>query len=538
MATAPVPRFATDGCRRSTPVSTGVVRSSAPACRGSAGSPASPGGELGARRRSTPRCADAGIAWPEVQVGVRRQRRGGPRRHPGRRTRPDRHAVHQRQERLRDRRQRARVGGATRSAPARPTSCSRSGSTSTRAARSTRGPRTGDCPAAYGEDGLMVTTQFFGMKIPRYMHDHGISERTLALVAEKAYRNGALNPNAWRREPISAEEIAAAGMVNDPLTRYMFCSPGEGAAALVARQRAVAARLGRARCTCSPRPSAPGAFGSFEVFSPSIPGPARRPASAATRAAAAFEQAGVGPGDVDVVPAAGHRERRRGHAPGRVRVLRGRRAGGVIAAGATEIGGRLPVNTDGGCIANGEPIGASGLRQVYEIVTQLRGQAGDRQVPAPAGRLHPRLRRPGRQRVHRAGGLTDDDDDPIPTSTSFGAEARAWLASVAEPRVRRPSGARRRLRRRLRELDRGAGARARPTGSAPGSRPKFDAGWGALTWPRGVRRPRPAGVLRAGLPARGGGVRRAAPHRDVPGDPAAGRARDRALGHRRSSGER
>ena len=53
----------------------------------------------------------------------------------------------------------------------------------------------------------------------------------------------------------------------------------------------------------------------------------------------------------------------------------------LIRAGATEIDGRLPVNTDGGCLANGEPIGASGLRQVYESVLQLRGAAGERQVP-------------------------------------------------------------------------------------------------------------------------------------------------------------
>jgi len=58
-----------------------------------------------------------------------------------------------------------------------------------------------------------------------------------------------------------------------------------------------------------------------------------------------------------------------------------RRAGKLIASGATEIGGRLPVNTDGGCLANGEPIGASGLRQVHEVVRQLRGEAGPRQVP-------------------------------------------------------------------------------------------------------------------------------------------------------------
>jgi acetyl-CoA acetyltransferase len=53
----------------------------------------------------------------------------------------------------------------------------------------------------------------------------------------------------------------------------------------------------------------------------------------------------------------------------------------MIQLGETEIGGRLPVNTDGGCLANGEPIGASGLRQVYESVLQLRGRAGARQVP-------------------------------------------------------------------------------------------------------------------------------------------------------------
>jgi acetyl-CoA acetyltransferase len=53
----------------------------------------------------------------------------------------------------------------------------------------------------------------------------------------------------------------------------------------------------------------------------------------------------------------------------------------LVADGATEIGGSLPVNTDGGLIANGEPIGASGLRQVHELVRQLRGQAGARQVP-------------------------------------------------------------------------------------------------------------------------------------------------------------
>jgi acetyl-CoA C-acetyltransferase len=85
----------------------------------------------------------------------------------------------------------------------------------------------------YGDSGLMLTTQFFGMKIQRYMHDHGITSSTLAKVAAKSFRNGARNDNAWRRKELSEDEILAAPMLSHPLTQYMFCSPGEGAVALV-----------------------------------------------------------------------------------------------------------------------------------------------------------------------------------------------------------------------------------------------------------------------------------------------------------------
>ena len=87
--------------------------------------------------------------------------------------------------------------------------------------------------AWYGEVGMMLTTQFFAMKIQKYMHDYGISKETLARVAEKAFINGSLNENAWRRQPIGLEEIAGSMMVNDPLTKFMFCSPSEGGVALI-----------------------------------------------------------------------------------------------------------------------------------------------------------------------------------------------------------------------------------------------------------------------------------------------------------------
>jgi acetyl-CoA acetyltransferase len=234
----------------------------------------------------------------------------------------------------------------------------------------------------YGETGLMLTTQFFAMKIQRYMSLHGISSSTLAKVAAKAFRNGAANPNAWRRKPLGEEEILASRMVNHPLTQYMFCSPGEGAVALVLARgerlrravrtpvylRAVALRTRR--------------FGSFEVFSPSIPIESA-PSPTAEAAAAAFEQAGVGPGDVDVAQLQDTESGAEIMHLAETGLCAHGEQETLIQSGATEIRGRLPVNTDGGCLANGEPIGASGLRQVHEIVLQLRGDAGERQIDGP-----------------------------------------------------------------------------------------------------------------------------------------------------------
>ncbi|OZE21850.1 acetyl-CoA acetyltransferase [Rhodococcus sp. 05-2255-1e] len=236
-------------------------------------------------------------------------------------------------------------------------------------------------PDGYGEAGLMVTTQFFGAKISRYMRQHDISSRTLALVAEKAYRNGVLNPNAWRREAMDATTIAEADMVNDPLTRYMFCSPGEGAAAIVVAGEDYVARATGWPIKIAAITHRTRRFGSFEVFSPSVQGGGEPTSVSADAARAAFEQAGIAPGDVDVAQLQDtesgaeimHMAECGFCEPGEQEAM--------IAAGETDIGGRLPINTDGGCIANGEPIGASGLRQVHEIVTQLRGEAGERQVP-------------------------------------------------------------------------------------------------------------------------------------------------------------
>ncbi|MFE3999150.1 thiolase family protein [Nocardioides sp. YIM B13467] len=233
----------------------------------------------------------------------------------------------------------------------------------------------------YGEAGLMVTTQFFGIKIARYMREYGISDATLGRVAAKAYRNGALNPNAWRRDPISEEEILSADMVNDPLTRLMFCSPGEGGAAIIVASDSAARKAGVRPVQLLSVAARTRRFGSFEVFSPAVQGHGRPSSVSADAAAAAFAMAGVTPDQIDVAQVQDTESGAEVMHLAECGFCKDGEQEDLIASGATEIGGQLPINTDGGCIANGEPIGASGLRQVHEIVTQLRGEAGDRQVP-------------------------------------------------------------------------------------------------------------------------------------------------------------
>ncbi|WP_040796400.1 thiolase family protein [Nocardia higoensis] len=234
--------------------------------------------------------------------------------------------------------------------------------------------------AWYGESGLMVTTQFFAMKIQRYMRTHGIEHRTLAEVAAKAFRNGSRNPNAWRRKALTVEEIAAAPMISYPLTQYMFCSPGEGAVALVVARADKAAQYTDTPIYLRACEFRSRRFGSFEVYSPwtspeVVPGPTTE------AAAAAFEAAGIGPEDIDLAQIQDTESGAEIMHMAETGLCEHGEQGALIAAGATEIGGRLPINTDGGVLANGEPIGATGLRQVYENVLQLRGAAGDRQVP-------------------------------------------------------------------------------------------------------------------------------------------------------------
>jgi acetyl-CoA C-acetyltransferase len=231
----------------------------------------------------------------------------------------------------------------------------------------------------YGETGMFINPQFFGMKAQRYLHDHQIPLHTLSEVAAKAYANGELNPNAWRRKPIPVEDIAASRLINDPLRQFMVCSPSEGAVALVVCRSEVADRYSDTPVYIRAAELSSRKNGSFELFQTSLPRDLP-PTPSELASQKAYLSAGLGPSDIDLWQLQDTESGAEIMHMAEVGLCEHGAQPDLISAGATAIAGTHPVNTDGGLLANGEPVGASGLRMVYESCLQLRGDAGERQV--------------------------------------------------------------------------------------------------------------------------------------------------------------
>jgi acetyl-CoA acetyltransferase len=199
-----------------------------------------------------------------------------------------------------------------------------------------------------------------------YMRASGATAADFAAVVVKNQHNGSLNPLAQYGGEITVEQVLNAREVVSPLTLYM-CSPisdGAAAAVVVSRQR---------RGTSPVRIAA-------SVIGSGVPAQANWRKGSALAAVRAYEQAGLGPKDVDLAElhdAASSAEVQLYEQVGFAKPCDG---AGLIRDRTVHLGGRLPVNPSGGLIARGHPIGATGLAQVYEAVLQLRGQAGARQV--------------------------------------------------------------------------------------------------------------------------------------------------------------
>jgi acetyl-CoA acetyltransferase len=231
------------------------------------------------------------------------------------------------------------------------------------------------------EAGLAATPAFFGLRAQRLCMTSGVTKDHLARVVVKNRRNGAANPDAMYQKETSVEEVLASRVVCEPLHLFMLCSPNEGAAALVLRRADLTAE--------APEPVTLAAA----VLRSHIPGPVLSestplsglanddvPAPTTIAATAAYEEAGLGPGDLDVVECQDTDAARELGSCEELGLCEPGGSAAFLDSGDMELGGRLPVNPSGGLLSKGEPLGASALGQVVELVRQLRGECGPRQV--------------------------------------------------------------------------------------------------------------------------------------------------------------
>jgi acetyl-CoA acetyltransferase len=225
--------------------------------------------------------------------------------------------------------------------------------------------------------GLAATPAYFGLRAMRLMESSGVTKDHLAAVVVKNRRHGASNPDAMFRSEVTAEEVLASRVVCEPLHLWMLCSPNEGAAAVVLR----AGSGGGVRLASAVlRSHLPGAVLSESTpLSGSTEDTVVPPTTLA--AGAAYEEAAIGPGDLDVVECQDTDAARELLSYEELGLCPAGGSAELLASGATTLGGRLPVNPSGGLLSKGEPLGASALGQVVELVRQLRGEAGPRQVP-------------------------------------------------------------------------------------------------------------------------------------------------------------
>jgi acetyl-CoA acetyltransferase len=231
------------------------------------------------------------------------------------------------------------------------------------------------------QGGLAVTPAYFALRAQRVMRESGITKDHLASVVVKNRANGANNPNAMFQKPTTAEDVLASRVVCEPLHLHMMCSPNEGAAAVVV-QKAGTGSTGAARVKVAAvalRSHLPGSvLGEATPMSGIDDSGITPPSTLAVDAA--YAEAGLGPDDLDVVECQDTDAARELLAYEELRLCERGGAADLLESGATQMSGRLPVNTSGGLLSKGEPLGASALGQVVELTQQLRGTADARQV--------------------------------------------------------------------------------------------------------------------------------------------------------------
>jgi acetyl-CoA acetyltransferase len=226
------------------------------------------------------------------------------------------------------------------------------------------------------EAGLAATPAYFALRAQRLMLESDVTVEDLARVSVKNHRHGVANPHAMYRKAMSLEEILASPVVCEPLRLLMLCAPNEGAAAVV-----LSAHPSRVRVAAAALRShlAGSVLGEHTPMSGLTENGVPAPTEMAARDA--YEEAGVGPGDLDVVELQDTDSGREILSAEELGLCARGGGGRWVRDGGGEMTSRLPVNPSGGLLSKGEPLGASALGQIVELTWQLRGQAGARQVP-------------------------------------------------------------------------------------------------------------------------------------------------------------
>ncbi len=232
-------------------------------------------------------------------------------------------------------------------------------------------PSAGGAPrSGNGGDKRSVAMDFYANVARAHMARYGTTVEQLAGVSAKNSLHGSLNPRAQFREVLTVEDVLGAPMIVEPLTRPM-CSPiGDGAAAAVVVSERKAGELG---CKNPVRVVS-------SVLHSGWDGDPGESDSARLCAEEAREEAGVGPEDIGVIEL--HDASAIGEllAYESIGLCRSGESGRLIEEGATRLGGRVPVNTSGGLLRKGHPVGATGVAQIVELTEQLQGRCGERQV--------------------------------------------------------------------------------------------------------------------------------------------------------------
>lgn len=217
----------------------------------------------------------------------------------------------------------------------------------------------------------MVLPAVYAMRGTRFLHERDATPADLAAVAVKNRYNGSLNEFAQQRTQTTVEEVLASRMIADPLTLLQCCpSQVDGAAAVVMSRHKPAGQK-PVKVLSSVVVSGVRETATDDILDAEITARAARKA---------YEQAGLGPQDVNVVElhdAFTIAELLYYEALG---LADAGQAVSLMRSGATQLGGRVPVNPSGGLLAKGHPLGATGVAQMVEIVWQLQGRAGSRQV--------------------------------------------------------------------------------------------------------------------------------------------------------------